>query len=224
MTRVAQFLQTLIALPDMPGVFNPWKDYDPQHDVGPEAPAIRASNLERYLQSRVGRVKLLLTGEAPGYQGCHFSGIAMTSERILLGAKPGISADAVFFGAKSRTSKPDLYPLGANEPTATIVWSLLLGLGVAPDEFLFWNSLPTHPHKAGDLLSNRAPKPQELAQAQHVLPAMLSLVGAAQVVAVGKVAQKTLSTLGISAPCVRHPAMGGATAFRAQIGELLQAR
>ena len=205
----------------MSQVFNPWKDYDPAHDIGPQAPKIRRSNLERYLQARVGRVKLLLTGEASGYQGCHFSGIAMTSERILLGGKSGIPADSVFAGLKERTSKPEIYPLGANEPTASIAWSLLLSLGIAPDEFIFWNSFPTHPYQAGDLLTNRTPKPQELARAAHILPAMLSLTAGAQVVAVGHVAQKALSALGVRAKGVRHPAMGGATIFRAQMGELL---
>ena len=28
--------------------FNPWADYDPQCDIGPQAPLIRAANLKRY--------------------------------------------------------------------------------------------------------------------------------------------------------------------------------
>ena len=32
--------------------FNPWADYDPQCDIGPQAPLIRAANLKRYLTLR----------------------------------------------------------------------------------------------------------------------------------------------------------------------------
>jgi uracil-DNA glycosylase len=205
----------------MPNVFNPWKDYDRLHDMSANAPAIRSDNLERYLAARVGRARFIFTGEAPGHQGAKFSGIAMTSERILLGNKNGITPDCVFVGPKSRSSKEELYPLGATEPTASIAWALLLQLGLAPEEFIFWNSLPTHPHRAGDLLTNRAPKPPELNQAKHLLPLMLSMTPKAQVIAVGRVAQKALGALGVTAACVRHPAMGGATAFRAQVSELL---
>ena len=215
------FVDQLRTLPGLPAIFNPWKDYDPIHDVGLEAPRIRASNLERYLARRVGKTRLLFVGEAPGYQGCHFSGIAMTSERILLVSKPGIDPRFVFEGTKQRTSQSALYPLGANEPTASIVWSLLLGLGVSPDSFVFWNSLPTHPHRPGELLTNRAPKPAELEATRHVLPLMIGLLPEARLIAVGRVAQATLARLGHAAECVRHPAMGGATQFREQVGALL---
>lgn len=221
MTPSRQFVQLLQALPVQENIFNPWRDQDLLHDAGAHSPLIRSHNLERYLDMRAGRAKLLFVGEAPGYQGCHFSGIAMTSERILLGAKEGVPASAVFEGDKVRTSRADLYPQGANEPTATIAWSLLLGMGLAPEDFLFWNALPTHPHKPGALLTNRAPKPAELAAASHVLPAMLNLFPEARVIAVGRVAQKTLHGLGHAVPNVRHPAMGGASAFRQQVQALL---
>ena len=145
----------------------------------------------------------------------------MTSERILLGNKPGIDPSVVFEGPKERSSKIDVHPQGANEPTASIVWSLMLELGVAPHEFIFWNSLPTHPHKPGQMLTNRAPKPHELAAAAALLPMMIELVGNARLVAVGRVAQKTLAGLGHTAEWVRHPAMGGANEFRQQVRALL---
>ena len=65
--RASAFVSKLQNLPDLPNVFNPWKDYDSQFDIGPQAPQIRSYNLERYLAERAGRAKLLFVGEAPGY-------------------------------------------------------------------------------------------------------------------------------------------------------------
>lgn len=216
------FIERLQQLPDLPGVFNPWRDFDAVNDIGPHAPAIRAFNLGRYLAARVGRARLILIAEAPGFRGAKYSGIAMTSERILLGKQPAIPHEAVFPGEKQRTSSPELYADGFIEPTASITWSLLLNLGLAPEKFVLWNAFPCHPHKPGSPLTNRAPAPKELAAARHILPAMLKLFPDAQVVAVGRVAQRVLADLNYKVPSVRHPAMGGATLFRSQIQSLLR--
>lgn len=217
----SEFLQQLRSLPQLPNVFNPWRDHDEANDIGIEAPEIRSSNLERYLEARLGKARLLLVAEAPGFRGCKFSGIAMTSERILLGKQPAVPHEAVFPGEKQRTSLPSIYANGFIEPTASITWSLLLRLGLSPEEFVLWNAFPCHPHKNDDPLSNRAPAPKELEAAGGILPAMLSMFPTAQVVAVGRIAQRTLAGLGYTVPNVRHPAMGGATQFRAQVKELL---
>jgi len=216
------FIRQLQALPELTAVFNPWRDFDVKNDIGPQALAIRASNLERYLAARVGRARLLLVAEAPGFRGCKFSGIAMTSERILLGKQPSVPHEAVFPGEKQRTSRPSLYADGFIEPTASITWSLLLSLGLSPEEFVLWNAFPCHPHKPDNRLSNRTPTPKELQVAGHILPLMLELFPSAQVVAVGRVAQRALADLNYQVPSVRHPAMGGASRFRAQIQALLE--
>ena len=222
--RCQAFVEALRDTPSMPGVFNPWRDIDPLHDASEQAAAHRREHLQRYLEERCTQARLVLVGEAPGYQGCKFSGIAMTSERILLDRSSAVPARAVFEGRKHQTSATSLHPNGAIEPTATIAWSLLAGLGLDSREFVFWNAFPFHPHKPEEPLSNRAPTARELQAVAHLLPAFLALFGQARVVAVGRVAQRTLAGLGVQAECVRHPAMGGATAFRKQVSELLSIR
>ncbi len=216
-----QFVEALGSMAALPDVFNPWRDVDAAHDADEAAAGHRREHLLRYLSERVERARLVLVGEAPGYQGCKFSGIAMTSERILLDRSAAVPARGVFEGPKHQTSRTSLHPQGAIEPTATIAWSLLTGLGLDSREFVFWNAFPFHPHKPGESLSNRAPTNRELQAAAPLLPAFLALFPNARVVAVGRVAQRTLQGLGLEVACVRHPAMGGATAFRTQVSALL---
>ena len=75
-------------------VFNPWRDFDTSCDIGPQAPVIRSANLRRYLELRAD-AHYLFIAEALGYQGGHFSGIAITSERILLGHHPDVEPKSV---------------------------------------------------------------------------------------------------------------------------------
>src|SRR5439155_15131707 len=110
-------------------VFNPWWQIDKENDIGRNAPGIRRRQLRAYFCKRLETVRLAVIGEALGYRGGHFSGIPMTSERILLGKKKddGIESAQVFSSIKPhRTSKPERYRDGFCEPTATIVWSTFL--------------------------------------------------------------------------------------------------
>ena len=136
----------------------------------------------------------LVIGEALGYRGGHFSGIPMTSERMLLRKQQNIVA-----GIKPRrTSKPSVCPNGFSEPTATIVWGALLKIGVLPDEFVLWNAFPWHsfdPHRG--LLSNRMPNKSEQLSGRPVLKAFLELFPCQQIVALGKIAAAQLEQLGV---------------------------
>jgi hypothetical protein len=165
-------------------------------------------------------------GEALGYRGGHFSGIAMTSERMLLGKKrdDGIEPEHVFSAIEAhRTSKPRICSDGFSEPTATIVWSSLLRLGLKPEEFVLWNAFPWHsfdPRRG--LLSNRMPNKSEQATGLSVLHAFLNLFPCEEIVALGNVAASQLKELNVESHRVRHPASGGAKLFRQQIEKVVQ--
>lgn len=214
------FVELLQRLPRRPGVFNPWRDRDRGHEGRADAPQVRARQLEAYLAARVGHAKVLLVAEAVGYQGAKFSGVPLTSERILLGHLEGVPAECAFGAPGAQTSRSRLHPTGVTEPTATIAWRQMLALGYRPQEFVFWNAFPCHPHRQGERLSNRKPFPAEVAATEHVLRAVRDLFPSARLVALGVVAREALGRLEEGVPHVRHPANGGATAFRQQIAAL----
>ncbi|MEP6585525.1 MAG: uracil-DNA glycosylase [Candidatus Udaeobacter sp.] len=237
------FVRLLKASPSG-AVFNPWWQIDEENDIGRIAPIIRRQQLRAYVQERLGRAKLVVIGEALGYRGGHFSGIPMTSERMLLGKHTDIVAALCerrnlqrdypgdgghrpplqILGIKPRrTSKPSVCPNGFLEPTATIVWGALLKAGVPPHEFVLWNAFPWHsfdPHRGP--LSNRMPNKSEQLSGRPVLKAFLELFPCEQIVALGKIAGAQLEQLGVNAHCVRHPASGGAKLFRQQIAKIVR--
>jgi uracil DNA glycosylase superfamily protein len=207
-------------------VFNPWWQVDNQNDIGRNAPAIRRRHLRDYLRKRLGKAKLAIVGEALGYRGGHFSGIPMTSERMLLGKKKdnGIEPEHVFSSTKPRrTSKAKKCSDGFSEPTATIVWSTLLKLGLKPDQFVLWNAFPWHSFDPRHgMLSNRMPNKSERAAGLPMLKSFLKLFPCNEIVALGNVAASQLKELNVDTHQARHPASGGAKLFRQQIGEIVK--
>lgn len=202
-------------------VFNPWNETDLQHDLGEQGALIRREQLRQYLKERIGTADSLLCAEAIGYQGGHFSGIPMTSERLLLGGlrHKKLFAELVFAGCKpQRTSRSEVKKEGFTEPTATVVWGFFVDHGIDPYRVVLWNAFPWHPyHPHKGMLSNRTPTDAELAAGHKVLMLLLELGQFKQVVAVGEKSAQQLRALGISAEKVRHPANGGAGQFREQL-------
>ncbi|TVR17696.1 MAG: uracil-DNA glycosylase [Balneolaceae bacterium] len=220
---IKEFVYSLKRTPK--GLFNPWFHEDKEHDASPLAPEIRRKQLEAYLKERQHRAKYLFIAEALGYQGGHFTGIAMTSERILLGHQfenYGIKPSHVFRTEKPhRTSSEKVNKLGMSEPTATIMWGALIELGIDPYAVVLWNSVPWHPYNPEKgLLSNRTPLASEMQAGLRHLKSFLTLFPKADVIAVGKKCEQSLSELGVDHIGVRHPANGGAPKFRGQLVEL----
>jgi hypothetical protein len=139
--HVDRFIDALQCFPARSLVFNPWAGYDADNDSSPRNAEVRASQLRRYLTERVKQARKVLMAEAPGFQGCHFTGIPMTSERILLGhcRHHDIYPADVLDGEVARTSKASKGG-GFAEPTATIVWKSLKQAKANPREVVMWNA------------------------------------------------------------------------------------
>lgn len=214
-----------------PLVFNPWSEFDASCDIGERAPLIRSSNLQRYLELRTN-ARYLFIAEGLGYQGGHFSGIAITSERILLGHHPDVDYKSVLGEWKyERTSDPSSPLLnnsqkqkGFNEPTDTAVWNALNRHGLAAFDVILWNIFPFHPYKAGTLLSNRTPTGAELDVGIEYTKMLMELVPGMQVVAIGQKAAGTLARYGVECSAVPHPSMGGANRFKTAVAEIFATR
>lgn len=212
-------------------VFNPWHDYDPQCDIGPQAPEIRRQQLHDYLQRRLATAQYVLVAEAAGYQGCRFTGIAITCERMLLNAHKQINSRMVLGYTGTRTSRPDCTYMtsnpqrlhGMNEPTDTYVWGAVIDNGLAPENVLLWNIFPFHPHKASSPFSNRTPTDAEIMDGLMYTKELLSMCRPdIELGAVGRKSAQMLEKANITAMTMRHPANGGASLFRQQFAQWIK--
>jgi len=180
--------------------FNQFRDAGP--DDVPDAPAIRLANLRHYVEDR-READVIAVGEAAGYQGMRWSGIAFTSE-----------FDLLRWGAPFRRSSRRPRPW--KEPSGTIVHGILEQLG-AERRVILWNTVPTHPYLPGRPLSNRRPTREEIAAGRVVVERLVDIVQPRVLVGVGRIACAALP----EAHYVRHPAQSGATAFRAGMRQIL---
>ena len=196
----------LLELPTLTigATFNQFRDKGP--DDVPHAPAIRLANLLHYLEERP-EADVFAVGEAAGYQGMRWSGIAFTSEFDLLERWRG--------GPYRRTSLRDRL---WKEPSGTIVHGLLEQLG-AERRVILWNIVPTHPRDDDRDLSNRHPSQVEIRQGIPYAERLIAIVQPKQLIAIGRVAERALADH--KPHPVRHPAQSGATAFRAGMRALL---
>lgn len=188
-----------------PNIFNPWRDVDPMDHSGYMGPTQR---IERLLAHFDCKPDFLLIGEAPGYRGCHFSGVPFTSEKLILsGSIPRVSC----------SHRISTRPSPWTEPSSTVLWSELYRLGIA-ERVVCFNAFAWHPHEPGEPYSNRTPTTAEQNAGALVLHAVIDYFKGAKVIAVGQVARDAIWPICPTAyATVRHPSMGGASQFREQM-------
>jgi len=184
-------------------LFNPYKDASEDDNHPINTPQARVQRLAEHLNCQPSYV---LVGEAPGYQGCRVTGVAFTSERLLMeGMIPRLSIP------NGRLSTNRQRPW--SEPSATIVWETLKELGIA-DSTVLWNALQMHPCKPGTPHSNRKPSREELRYGTAALKLLEREYPHAIFIPIGWSAEFTLRATDIrSAPRIRHPAFGGKRDF-----------
>lgn len=199
-----------VSEPQLAGMHNPWRDAC-STEVSDKGSLLRKSRLRRHMM--VSNPRLIIVGEAPGYQGCRYSGIAFTSERLLVeGGIPRMNGPD---GKRISTRE-----LPWSEPSATIVWGGLREHGLANDTVMT-NAVPWHPEGDRGPHSNRTPSKPEKAAGAPYLKMFLNIYPNVQVAALGNTASDSLTELGIKHVKLRHPANGGATKFRAGLADLV---
>ena len=202
LTKIQSLLSDLAAVPGSATLVNPFSFEHRELDRAGAA-AFRRANCEAYLRRFSKRPpRLIIVGEAAGYQGMRFSGIAFTSEYTLL-------HHPFFHGGGFERSAVRERPF--REPSGSIVWETIGRLEHTP---LLWNLTPFHPHRPGEPLSNRAPTREERELGARFLVRVLHLFNAPKVVAAGRLAAAALAELNITHTPVRHPSHGGKAEFQ----------
>jgi|ERR1019366_1353319 uracil-DNA glycosylase len=207
-TKLAKRLTDTLQSTFSPTLFNPWRDpcVDCEPCNGPDA------KLARLAAHLACNPLFILCGEAPSHRGCRHSGIAFTSESQLLdGGIPRISRMSYRL-----TSRAVPY----SESSATIVWKALRDLGIEKRTIL-WNALQMHPHRLGEPQSNRTPKSSEIKIGKLALQMLVDEFPKAEVVAVGRKAERLLKSMDVRAKYVPHPAHGGANEFAKELKRLV---
>lgn len=190
-----------LAAASIGATFNQFRDAGA--DDVPGAPEIRLQNARRYFDERAD-ADVLAIGEAAGYQGMRWSGIAFTSE-----------FDLLRWGEPYR--RTSLRPRPWKEPSGTIVHGTLEELD-AERRVILWNTVPTHPHLPGVPLSNRRPSRAEIAAGSAYLDRLIAVLRPRLLIGIGRIACASCS----GAQYVRHPAQSGATAFRVGMRQTLK--
>ncbi|MEM6654680.1 MAG: uracil-DNA glycosylase [Planctomycetota bacterium] len=150
----------------------------------------------------------LLIGEAPGHKGCALTGIPFTSQRVLSSSTHPFIIEL----------QPSLSVSGnVTEASATVVWDYLSDCSAVP---AMWNVFPFHPHKPGNLQSNRTPKTTEVHTGRRYVELILDILRPTSVIAVGRTSATAMGHLfpDLGMETVGHPSFGGKADFLAGVG------
>lgn len=208
--EISDFVQK-VSQPQFPKMHNPWSQTC-ETELSQNGHLLRQERLMRHLNAPNPR--LLIIGEAPGYQGCRYSGLAFSSERLLveraIPRMDGLDGDRI-----TERAKP------WSEPSATIVWGALYEKNLAEDVVMF-NAVPWHPEGGRGIHSNRTPTTAEKSEGLEHAQRLIALYPGVQIAALGNTASETLIELGFDHVKLRHPANGGAGKFRAGLADLIE--
>ena len=154
-----------------------------------------------YLQQY--KPRMLLIGEAPGYNGCRLTGIPFTSGDII---NKGLHMMFKEIGGQINLSQVRA------ESTATMVWDFL---GKDTNVPIFWNAFPFHPHQKANPRSNRKPNKVEIQEGKSYLEEICELFKPKLLCSLGRVGETSLKNVfpNKNVIYIRHPSYGGKKNF-----------
>jgi hypothetical protein len=213
--RFDRLLSDLASVEVSPRVCNQYA----REGIEAAANVVRRRNLRLYLEEmkRQGP-RVLLIGEAPSYRGGRLTGIAFTSETLMLAGIPLATGDTILGRERGYRAATRAQKL-STEASATMVWGTIRRLRPLP---LLWNAFPFHPHDAGDPLTNRMPTASELAAGESFIRTLLRLFPIERVVAIGNRAESSLKSMTVAHVKVRHPSQGGKNLFVQGMGRVFE--
>ena len=201
MKELDRLLEALRSARAFPNLFNQYRDVtENDHTSG----AVRRLATARvYLSYFLKHAPaIVVIGEAAGYRGNRFTGIPFTSE-YHCGIHPFLRE--LKLQASSSRETP------WREASASIVWETFDAMKRRP---MLWSSVPFHPHKPGEPLTNRAPLRPEIEQGAELFRLFRPLFPKARLAATGRVAQTMLEGMGEKYTPLRHPSHGGKNDFQ----------
>lgn len=182
-------------------IFNPYHDVCPVYDKK-NANFIRQKNLIAILRSAQKQgVHSIWIGRDLGYRGGRRTGIALTDEVHLQDA-------ARRFGLHE-LEQPTIGP-PIKERTSKVIWD---ELAFIQEGIMFWNVFPFHPHPADETFANRAHTQTEQLSAKCFLSCLVTMLRPSRLVAIGRDAERAVSSFGLQVSHVRHPSYGGQREF-----------
>lgn len=188
--------------------FNPWKDVDLFVDV-PSANIIRQENLLKFLYDRLF-AEVIFVGEAPGYNGCRFSGVPFYDEyRLSL-----LSSDYKQSSISKNLKK---------ERTSSIVYNNF-NLWKNNLYWVAWNIFPFHPYKNGYKTRNRHPDSFEIIETIELLYSFLQIYKNSKIYAIGRISEYYINNIykhNKKVEYIPHPSWYGAKNYNNYCNSIL---
>lgn len=190
--KLADLLLKLSSRPSTSIVYNPYEN------------EYALNNLKRYFDHFLNNpFRYILIGEAPGHDGCRWTGIPFTSGHVIRNCKHRIF---------SQDNSDYCLEKVIKESTATVVWEYLSEIEELP---LFWNSFPFHPHAENNCNNNRLPGKNEIKEGAEYLNLIFEIFSKKTVYSLGRVSEKTMKVNfpALKSNYIRHPSRGGKPKF-----------
>jgi len=192
----------------LPAVFNPYRDCCEVYDHA-DAAKRRQHNLETLLKAALDhRIDTIWVARDLSYRGGRRTGVPLTDE---------VHLDQIGHLLGGVTLERATRGPAVAERTAAVVWKVLSRI---EQPVVLWNVFPFHPHAPDDPFSNRSHTSAERDSTSDFLLALINMVQAKRLIAIGRDAHHAVRKLDMPVVSVRHPSYGGQSDFMAGMFKL----